>query len=80
MDYRRSRIVWLLSAYAVVTAGVLVGLLLYLRADAIASGEKLVGAFAQLVDEQTTRTLQGIDQTLQDVEARHCHSNTVNQV
>jgi PAS domain S-box-containing protein len=33
--------------------------------DAISSAEKTLTAFAQLTDEQTTRTIQGIEQTLE---------------
>jgi PAS domain S-box-containing protein len=66
----RSRVAWLLSVYVVVSAGVIAGLLLQTRSDAIVSGEKLVSAFAQLADEQTTRTIQSIDQTLVDAEER----------
>jgi PAS domain S-box-containing protein len=64
------RIVLLLSVFAAVTVGVLAGLLLELRADAIAAREKLMSAFALLVDEQTTRTIQNVRQTLQIADAR----------
>src|SRR5471032_843170 len=66
----RNRVVGLLLVYVVVSAGVIAGLLLQTRSDAIVSGEKLVSAFAQLADEQTTRTIQSIDQTLVDAEER----------
>src|SRR5471030_1780237 len=62
--------VLLLIAFAVVTGGGVAALLQYLRAEAIASNEKVLTAFAQLTDEQTTRTLQSIDQTLEIAQAR----------
>jgi PAS domain S-box-containing protein len=65
----RWRIIVLLSAYAVVTAGVLGGLLLKLRDDAIGEDKKLLTAIAQLADEQTSRTLQNIDQAILTVAA-----------
>ena len=64
----RRRIVLPLVASALLTAAVLAGLLVYLRADAIASGETLLGAIAQLSDEQTTSVIQNVEQTLQVVE------------
>jgi PAS domain S-box-containing protein len=63
------RVVTLLAAYAFLTAAVLSVLLLYLRSEAIASGQKVLAGFAELASEQTTRTLQSIDQTLQAAEA-----------
>lgn len=39
--------------------------LAYLRMQAIGSGERLVESFAQVIEEQTTRTLQTVDQRLQ---------------
>src|SRR5471032_2593484 len=66
--WARSRVVGLLSVYIVVSAGVIAGLLLQTRSDAIVSGEKLVSAFAQLADEQTTRTIQTIEETLGEAE------------
>ena len=65
----RWRILVLLLAYAVVTAGVLVGLLAKLQADAIGEGKRLLTAIAQLADEQTSRTLQSVDQAIQAVDA-----------
>jgi PAS domain S-box-containing protein len=62
------RIVLPLVAYAVVAAGVLAGVLLYLRTDAITYGEKLGSAFAQLADEQTARTVQNVEHTLQSAD------------
>ncbi len=55
--------------FAVVTAVVLSGLLLYLRADALDAGGRTVSGFAQLANEQTVRTVQTIEQTLQAAKA-----------
>ena len=49
----------------VVTATVLIGLLLFLRSQSIISGERVLSAFAQLANEQTTSTIQNVDATLQ---------------
>jgi PAS domain S-box-containing protein len=57
-------------------------LLVYLRTEAIASAEKVSTAFAQLTEEQTTRTIQDVDQTLQIVEHRltlAAHEGTLNE-
>ena len=56
-------------AGTVLTAGVMAGLLLQLRTDAIASSHKLLTAVAQLTDEQTSRTLQNVEQALSNAEA-----------
>lgn len=64
------RIFGLLVAVAVLSGGALGWLLLQQRADAIAAGEKLGSAFAQLAAEQTLRTLQIVDQTLELAEVR----------
>jgi PAS domain S-box-containing protein len=66
----RGHVVLLLIAFAVVTGGVTAALLLYLRGEAITSGQKVLTAFAELTEEQTTRTIQDVDQTLEIVEHR----------
>ena len=48
----------------------LTGLLLHLRAEAIAVGEKLGSNLAQLTEESTTRTIQNVAQTLEMAESR----------
>jgi PAS domain S-box-containing protein len=65
----RRRIAVLFLLGALVTAGVLAALLVRLRSDEIASANKLLTAVAQLVDEQTSRTLQNVDQVLQNAAA-----------
>lgn len=64
----RNRVIALLVAYASVTFAVLAILMLYLRAEAITSGQQVLGGFAELANEQTARTLQNVDQTLRAAE------------
>src|SRR5476649_1329752 len=55
LDRRASitrHIIMLFGAFAVVTAAVLTLLMLYLRTDAIESGEKVLAGFAELANEQ----------------------------
>ena len=66
----RPRLRLLLAGFALATAGVLAGLLLYLRSEAIAVGGKLGVNLAQLTEESATRTLQSVAQTLEMVEGR----------
>ncbi|CAN5918365.1 hypothetical protein BH11PSE3_BH11PSE3_24050 [soil metagenome] len=56
-------------AFIVVT-GVLVGLIVQLRVDAIAAGEKVLTAFVQLTEQQTTLTVKNAEQTLEIVNAK----------
>ncbi len=65
----RRRLIVLLAAYVVVTAG-LAALMFQMRFDAIDAGERVLSAFAQLTEEQTTRTIQNVDQTLEIVSDR----------
>ena len=60
----------LLAVVAVLSVGVIAALLLQQRADALTAGEKLGIAFVQLADEQTSRSLQIAEQTLQLAEVR----------
>ncbi|MCX7361495.1 MAG: ATP-binding protein [Alphaproteobacteria bacterium] len=66
----RPRLGLLLAGFALATAGVLAGLMLYLRSEAIAVGGKLGVNLAQLTEESATRTLQSVAQTLEMVEGR----------
>jgi PAS domain S-box-containing protein len=61
---RMSRPILLFVAFAALTATILAGPLWHVRQHALSSGAKLVSSFAQLMDEQSTRTIQNIDQTL----------------
>ena len=65
----RRRLTRLLIAYAIGTC-VLVALLWEMRVETISSGAKVLSAFAQLTEEQTTRTIQNVEQTLEIVEER----------
>ena len=54
----------------IIVSGFLLALeLAYLRGEAVTSGEKLTASYAQVIEEQTTRTLQTVDQRLQLVVA-----------
>jgi PAS domain S-box-containing protein len=56
----------LLSAGTVLLAGLLLaGGLYYLRAETLASGDRVLASYAKAVEEQTERTIQTIDQALQ---------------
>ena len=57
------------GAFALLTAGVLAALLVQLRSDEVAEGKKLLTAVAQLMDEQTSRTFQNVEQGVQNVES-----------
>ncbi|QTN29457.1 PAS domain S-box protein [Rhodoferax sp. AJA081-3] len=59
------QLLWLAAAVVVVTACLVALALAYLRAEAIDTSERLTESFAQVIEEQTTRTLQSVDQNLQ---------------
>jgi PAS domain S-box-containing protein len=52
-------------AIALLTGALLVFAVLYLRESALRRGEELTDALSRVISEQTTRTLQSVDQTLQ---------------
>ena len=52
-------------AIALLTGALLVFALLYLRESALRSAEELTDSLSRVIAEQTTRTLQSVDQTLQ---------------
>ena len=54
-----------LLAVALLTGALLVFALLYLREAALRSGEEQTASLSLVISEQTTRTLQSVDQTLQ---------------
>jgi PAS domain S-box-containing protein len=60
----------MLATYAVMTAAVAALILLQLRSDAVDASQNTLEAFARLSDEQTTRTFQNVEQTLEVVEAQ----------
>jgi len=54
-----------IAALVIVLSGCLVALALaYMRSQEVESGERLTESFAQVIEEQTTRTFQFVDQTL----------------
>ncbi|MEO7107909.1 MAG: PAS domain S-box protein [Rhodoferax sp.] len=62
---QRRQLLWLAAAVILVSGGLIALVLVYLRAQAVATGERLTESFAQVIEEQTTRTFQSIDQGLQ---------------
>lgn len=59
------QLLWL-AAVVIVLSGCLVALALaFLRNEGVESAERLTESFAQVIEEQTTRTLQSVDQSLQ---------------
>ncbi|MDE2607503.1 MAG: PAS domain S-box protein [Burkholderiales bacterium] len=56
--------------WALLTGALLAFALLYLREAALRSGEELTDSLSRVISEQTTRTLQSVDQTLQLARAR----------
>src|SRR3954468_9111295 len=51
-------------AFAALSLVLVVAALWYLRLDAVAEGERLTGTLSQVIAEQTTRSLQTVDQRL----------------
>lgn len=66
----RRRIIWFAAILIVVSGCMLALALAYFRQEAMHSGEKLTESLAHIVEEQTNRTLQTIDQRLQLADAR----------
>src|SRR4051812_38573305 len=52
-------------AFAALSLVLMVAALWYLRVDAVADGERLTSTLSQVIAEQTTRSLQTVDQRLQ---------------
>jgi PAS domain S-box-containing protein len=65
----RRRIAVVFCAAALLTAGVVAGLLAQLRADEITEASRLLRAVAQLTDEQTSQTLQSVERAVESVDA-----------
>ena len=59
------QLLWIATGCVLVTAVLLVMMLSYLRSKSIEAGERLTESFAQVIEEQTARTLQTVDQKLQ---------------
>ena len=61
----RHYLLWFAMGVILIT-GILIALTLgYMRTQAIESGKRLTESFAQVIEEQTNRTLQTVDQQLQ---------------
>jgi len=61
----RRPLLWLALGFTVGSACLIALTLNYLRNQTISSGARLTQSFAQVIEEQTTRTIQTIDQRLQ---------------
>ena len=59
----------LLLVYAIGTC-VLVSLVWEMHSEAVSSGEKVLTAFSLLTEEQTTRTIENVEQTLEIAQER----------
>ncbi len=60
----RSLLLWLTSSVIVISGGLTLLILAQLRAQVLETGERLTNSFVQVVEEQTSRTLQTVDQQL----------------
>lgn len=60
-----SPLIWTAVVSALVSGALLALALNYLRTQAVASGVRLTESFAQIIEEQTTRTIQTADQRLE---------------
>ncbi|TDP62484.1 PAS domain S-box protein [Roseateles toxinivorans] len=61
----RRTLILFAAAVVLVSGALLASSLAYLRGQAIASGERLTASLAQVIEEQTSRTVQTVDQQLQ---------------
>ncbi len=58
-------LLWYLAAFALASGAALAGVLLHMRSEALRGGERLTRALNHVIAEQTTRSLQAVDQRLQ---------------
>ncbi|OYT92023.1 MAG: hypothetical protein CFE43_10700 [Burkholderiales bacterium PBB3] len=61
----RYQLLWLAAGITLVSGCLVALALAYLRVQAIETGEDLTQSFAQVIEEQTTRTFQSVDQSLE---------------
>ena len=61
----RRQLFWFAAGSVLISGALIAATLAYLRTQAINAGQRLTQSFAQVIEEQTTRTLQTIDQRLQ---------------
>lgn len=76
----RRPLLWLALGFTVGSACLIALALSYLRNQAIESGARLTQSFAQVIEEQATRTLQTIDQRLQLASASMAHLDATGQL
>ncbi|MDB5874352.1 MAG: multi-sensor signal transduction histidine kinase [Ramlibacter sp.] len=61
----RVRFPWMLALSLAASAGLLGAALVYLKGETLRAGERLTQSLAQVIGEQTSRTLQAVDERLQ---------------
>lgn len=60
-----AHVLWWVAAFALASGAALAGVLLHMRSEALLGGERLTRALNHVIAEQTTRSLQAVDQRLQ---------------
>ena len=66
----RYQLLWLAAGITLVSGCLVTWALIYLRMQALETGEHLTRSLAQVIEEQTTRTFQSVDQSL-DITAKN---------
>lgn len=61
----RQQLFWLAGGVVLVTWGFLLWVLAFLHAEALEAGKRMGESFARVIEEQSSRTFQGVDQRLQ---------------
>ena len=61
----RFPLLWFAAGVTLVSGSLVAAALVHLRTQAVESGQRLTESFAQVIEEQTTRTFQSVDQSLQ---------------
>ncbi len=61
----RHQLLWLTAGVVLASGGALLAALVYLHAQALQAGERLGESFAHVIEEQSSRTFQSVDQRLQ---------------
>lgn len=68
--HNRHPIAWMAAALILVSGCGLASALFYLRGDAIRSGETVIRSLAHVIEDETSRTIQAVDQRLELVITR----------
>ncbi|MES2912041.1 MAG: PAS domain S-box protein [Pseudomonadota bacterium] len=63
--YNRHPIVWLAATLILVTGCGLTAALFYLRGEALRTGETIIRSLAHVMEDETSRTIQAVDQRLE---------------